>query len=133
MVKISSDSIPRPQRCSFCRLTGLAILLACLLFLLRGTHFEIPSRDHQPKYVPSTSLQLTLDPPQSNHRTDVVQWDQHSLIIHGQRVFLWCVPECIMSSQAFVTPEPGLVRYIRGGCLFLHSGEMFWRRSRQLE
>jgi hypothetical protein len=134
MVKISSDSIPRPQRYSFGRFTSvLCILLASLLFLLRGTPFESPPRDHQPEHVPSIPLQPTLDPAQSNHRTEVVQWDHHSLVIHGQRVLLWCVPERILSSQTPVTPEPGPVRYIRGGYLFLLSGEMFWRRSRQLE
>lgn len=134
MAKISSDFIPRPQRHSFGRLASVSyILLAIWLFLLRGTLFERPSRDYQSKYAPSIPLQPTLDPAQSNHRTEVVQWDQHSLIIHGQRVLLWYVPECVLSAQALVTPEPGLVRYIRGGCPFLLFGEMFWRRSRQLE
>ena len=92
MVKISSDFIPRPQRYSFGRLTSvLCILLASSIFLLRGTTFEKPSRGHQPEDVPPIPLQPTLDPAQSNHRTEVVQWDQHSLIIHGQRVLLWCV------------------------------------------
>ena len=92
MVKISNDSIPRPQPYSFGRLTSvLCILLASWVFLLHGTTFERPSRDHQPEDVSPTHLQPTLDPAQSNHRTEVVQWDQHSLIIHGQRVLLWCV------------------------------------------
>lgn len=92
MVKISSHSIPRPQRYSFGRLASvLCILLASWVFLLRGTTFERPSRGHQPEDVHSIPLQPTLDPAQSNHRTEVVQWDQHSLIIHGQRVLLWYV------------------------------------------
>lgn len=101
MVKISSDFIPRPQRHSFGRLTSVScVLLAIWLFLLRGTPFGRPSRDHQPEYVPSIPPQPTLDPVQSNHRTEVVQWDQHSLIIHGQRVLLWYVPECVVFTSA---------------------------------
>ena len=92
MIKISSDSIPGLQRHSFGRLTSvLCILLASWLLFLHGTTFERPSRGHQPEYVSSIPLEPTLDPAQSNHRTDVVQWDQYSLIIHGQRVLLWCV------------------------------------------
>ena len=134
MAKISNDSIPRRKSYSFGRLSSIfCILLASWLFLFRGTPIEGPSRDYQPVYVPVTPLQHTLDTPQSNHRTEVVQWDQHSLIIQSQRVMLWCVPEYILSSQALVTLAPGLERYIRGGCPFLLSGGMFWRRSRQLE
>jgi hypothetical protein len=135
MVKISADSILRHKGHSLGRLTSaLCILLASLLFLLHGTPFESPSRDDQPGHVPIPPLrEPVLGAPQSNHRTEVVQWDQHSLIIHGQRVMLWCVPERILSSQVFVTLAPGPERCTRGGCPFLLSGGMFLRRSRRLE
>lgn len=119
MDKISSHSIHKFQGYSSGRLTGvLCFLLVGLLFLLRGTPFGGPCRDYQPEYVTIPHLKPTLDTPQSNHRTEVVQWDQNSLIIHGQRVILWCVSECIPSAQVPVTLAPGLERYIRGGCPF---------------
>ena len=132
--KTSGDSIARRQRYSFGRLISfLCILLAGWLFLLYGTPFEGPSRHYQLEYVPVTPFrEPVLDTPQSNHRTEVVQWDQHSLIIYGQRVMLWCVPECLLS-QALVTLELGPERYIHGGCPFLLSGGTFWRRLKLLE
>lgn len=133
MVKIPNDPIPKRQSYLFGRLSSVfCLLLASWLFLFRGTLIEGHSRDYQPLYVPVTPLRPILDTPQSNHRTEVVQWDQHNLVIQNQRVMLWCVLDCVLSSQALVTPAPGLERYIRGGCLFLLFGGMFWRRSRQL-
>lgn len=134
MAKVPNKPIPSRQSYSFGRLsTVFCILLASCWFLFRGTPIKERSRDYQPLYVPVTPLQPILDTPQSNHRTEVVQWDQHNLIIRSQRVMLWYVPDCILPSQTLVTPAPGLERYIRGGCLFLLSGGMFWRRSRLLE
>jgi len=125
MVKISSETIPIRQRSSFGRSTSvLCILLASCLFLLRGTPLEGSSYDYQPEYEPVTPLRPLLETPQSNHWTEVVQWDEHSLIIQGQRVMLWYAPNCTMSSQALLTLALGPERCIRGGCPFLLSGGM---------
>lgn len=108
--------------------SGVVFVLAVLSCLFYLWPRDLLLRDSLPEDL---SIELdapnhpeTIDAPepttrQNNGLTDVVEWDEYSLFIHNQRVFIWCVllsVVCLGSRTDSLVLSSGLASSILGDC-----------------